>query len=346
MSQEQTVATADQGRNEFLNQPIQTSLSYGGTGGGSFACSFGNYITEIKAFTASGYDLAGLHITFDSGDVFHIGSGQTELSNVYLDSDSISRMYVQVLQDSNKWGGNHLGIDNIYFETVHGVQYASTPRVTPLDGHSTGWTLVTDTDGTTPCENMVLVGLSGRAGSGIDALSFMYKEDILKSRSMDDFNYSNLSQTASQPINVATATVHNQTDEEQEMSLSFERSVSSSYTWTVATGVTVGASAKFKTGVPFIAKGEVTVSAEVSFTATLGETHTTSDAFSYAAVVKVPGNSGVVANAVASSSNISGSYTARYLENWSHAGLVTDSISGNISGLTAYNVTVDYDDAS
>ena len=87
------------------------------------------------------------------------------------------------------------------------------------------------------------------------------------------------------------------------------------------------------------------MSAEVSFTATFGETHTTTNAFSYTAMVKVPGSSSMIANAVASTSSISGSYTARYVENWAHAGLKTESISGAVSGLTAYNVEVDYTDS-
>ena len=106
--------------------------------------------------------------------------------------------------------------------------------------------------------------------------------------------------------------------------------------------MTVGVSASFETGIPFVAKGEVQVSTAVSFTASFGGAHTVSETFSYSAIVSVPPNITIQANATAASYYISGSYTATYAENWAHAGAITRQISGTIQGLSAYNVVVNY----
>lgn len=327
----------------FVNQPIQSSAYYGGTGGGGYSYVLGNFVTALQTYstTANGQVLSAISLTFDNGDTALIGSKTGAASTVLnLAADSISKMYVQTTKNSTAFGGNNLGISALYIETVHGIKFASSSQ-TPAQNPGS-WTLVANVKDNNPCQNIVLLGFTGLSGMYVDGFTCWYKEDVLTNRVVDTFNYSGLTSTPSTPINVSSATLANQTTTTQQMSITFEKSVSSSYTWSIGTGVTIGTSAAFKTGVPFVAKGEVTVSAEISFNASFGETHTTSESFAYSANVSVPAGGQVTANAVASSYSLSGSYSANYHENWAHAGVVTNQITGSIKGLSAYDVTVSY----
>ena len=166
-------------------------------------------------------------------------------------------------------------------------------------------------------------------------------------RIVENIQYNEVVASPSKAINVASATVNNQTNEKQEMSITFSKSVGSSYTWGVDTGLslTVGASVTLKGGVPLMVEGETTASASTtaSIVVTMGVEHNTSETFSYTAIVSVPAKSMITANAVASSKTISGKYIgAKYTECWAHAGLFSRSISGTIDGLTAHDVIVSY----
>jgi hypothetical protein len=322
----------------ITDQPILKTTSYGG-GGSPFCCTFGRYITCIDMYT---WDTAlrGLDVTFSDGTKVRLGSNGDLSATVLLVSDSIANMYIQVKDDQAAFPGGGKGVVGLYIETIQGKIYQAGGYRTPVS-NPTGWTLVT-TDGTTPAKNMILVGLSVVAGDSIDDLAFLYKNDILVSRVVDNFDYSNLASTDPTPINVASATVHNQTSENQQMSVTFEKSVTSSYTWGVEAGISIGVEASFKTGIPFVAEGQVTVSTELSFSASFGEEHTTSETFSYTAEVSVPSNTAIKAKASATTSIVSGKYTANFIKNWAHAGAIIQPISGTINGLTAYDVEVDY----
>lgn len=342
MGLESTVS--NQKSNTFINQDTKCSKLYGNSESIVFNQSLGNYVATVKTYKSSSYNLSGISLEFDNGEVTKIGDiTSSETGSLDLKNDSIARIYVQVVHDAKLFGGNNKGIKTLYIETVKGVKFTSSASGHTPANNNSGWQLMSNVDTNTVCQNAVLLGIAGRAGKGIDSLSIWYKDDVLISRSVDRFTYTDLAQAVATPINVATATVHNGTSEEQDMSISFEKSVSSSYTWGVDEGLKLGASATFKTGVPYVAKEELTVSAELSFNTSFGATHTVDDTFSYTATVNVPANSSIIVNAVASSYTIAGTYSAVYVEQWAHAGLSTKNISGTIQGLTAYNVVVDYE---
>jgi hypothetical protein len=331
-------AVSSKEEKNLINQRIQSSVRVGGQGALPMTCS-GNYVSSLTAYSLKNEgSLVGISLLFDNGTVAMLGSPDANCKSNTLDlsSDSIAKIYVWI----------NSTVDGLYIETTKGNTYFSfggdgngstTPFNTPEK-----WALVTADSGD-PLQNVVLVGMGYSQDSGI---AFLYKNDALMTRIIEDMEYSNLTTSPSTPINVASATVHNQTDQTQEMSVSFEKSVSSSYTRGVEAGgsVTLGVSATFKVKIPIFAEADTTASASatVSFSASFGVEHTTSEAFSYTAMVSVPSNSKVTAKATAASYSINGRYTAKFIECWAHAGLVTKVINGTIDGLAAYSVTVDY----
>lgn len=333
---------------DVVNQPILQTATYGGTGGSPYTYSLGSYITKLATYTnGSPSYLWGLQLTFDSGEVVTFGTNPGNGSSLWntldLTNDSIAKLYILTIESDDFGSGT--GVGGIYIETLRGQAFASNSTYKPSSYYSSGWYLVTSTSNE-PCQNIFLVGVKVLSGSGIDNLAFLYKEDALMTRVTSDFAYQNWVTTPDTPINVASAIVDNQTEQMQQMSIAFQTTVSSSYTWNVSAGIKIGVSTTFETGIPYVAKGEVSVSTEISFNASYGQTHSVSEAFSYSAAVSVPAGATIQANATASSYQISGSYTANYTENWAHAGAVSRQISGTIEGLSAYNVVVDYVDAT
>jgi len=327
----------------LANQEINQTAVYGKAGGSPYVCSLGHYVTSLTTYTgipSGGFALYGIEVAFDTGETVLIGNTTSTSASIDLTSDSISKMYVLEVTNTNVFAGNGLGCGAIYIETVRGQKFSSYSGYTPAN-YKGNWNLVSSSSNQ-PCQNIVLTGLKGNSGSAVDSLSFLYKNDVLMTRVVENFVYSNWNVSDETPINVASAIVSNQTPETQKMAVRFEKSVSSSYSWSVSAGVMIGVSASFNTGIPFVAEAEVTTTVEVSFTATFGQNHSVSEAFSYDAAVSVPSNTTIQANATASSYTINGAYTATYAENWAHAGAVTQTITGTIQGLCAYNVVVNY----
>lgn len=331
------------------DQTIYKTNSYGGLGGSSFSYSFGNYISKITTYTYTDNNndiLHGINFSFDDENEVLVGtssSGSTNFTANTLDltSDSISKIYILTVSDKTVFSGdsNGKGCGAIYIETIKGQSFTSVSGKTPLN--SSGWQLVSSPS-FDPVTNFFLVGASGMAETAIDALSFYFQKDFLVSRVVENFDYSGLTPSTPTPINVATQIVDNQTIETQEASISFTESVSSTFTWSAEAGITVGAETTLETGIPFVAEGKVTMSLEVSFAYTWGEEKSLTREFSYQANVSVPSNSSIIASATASSYQLSGSYTADFIENWYHAGAKTKQIKGNINGLSAYNVEINY----
>ncbi len=354
-----TVETWDAGQEDaFINQEILQTTALGGSGGGTFA-NIGTVIQYMTFYSNqhssgdSSIYLQGLGIGYDNNTSVNLGStnnnGYASPSAVTLDltQDSIARFYMAQMSDSNDFGGNGTGIAGVYIETVRGTIFISSNKLKTPFQNPTGWTLVTDNDSGQPVANIVPVGISGRSGAAIDQLAFYYKQDRLLNQAITDVSYNESAWQVSSPstLNVATATVSNQTGQTQQMSISFQESVASSYTFSATAGITVGASADIQCGFPFIVGGKVTVSTEISFSVTLGYAKTVSEAFSYTANVDVAPGTSVKASAQASSYTISGSFSAKLSQLWAHAGAVTKSINGSISGISAYDVTVSYANA-
>ena len=352
--------TADIGMEDALaNQDLQLTNTYGGTsGGGSFLTIAGNYIKTIDCYTSYNnaatnfYFLQAVQITYDNGTSITIGNNPPTANNasvqtLTLSGNSIAKLYFNISSNSHVFSGSPV-IVGIYAELLNGPAFCSLPTSNPSyctpQTNPPAWQIATPTGSSMPAKNMVLVGMSGKSGSAINAAAFYFKTDKLMNQGLyvPSYTYSPATPGAATPLNVATATVSNQTNTQQQMSINFSESVASSFTFSVAEGLTIGTTVEVQAGVPLVADAKFTESAQVSFTATLGVSKTFTNTFSYTANVMVGENQTIQAKAVASSYAVSATFTGTYAELWAHAGAVTKTVSGTLEGVTAYDVNVNY----
>lgn len=85
---------------------------------------------------------------------------------------------------------------------------------------------------------------------------------------------------------------------------------SASFTTSFTEGIKIGAQTKLVTKIPFIAQGEVTLSAEGSFSSTQSNTSTVTQTFAVDTTVNVPPSSRIQASLMISSLDYSGTLTA------------------------------------
>lgn len=97
------------------------------------------------------------------------------------------------------------------------------------------------------------------------------------------------------PAELYRKVVHNKTEVPQTSTISGSISTSMQSGWSDSLGVKVGAKTTFETGIPFVAKGEVEVSAEVSNTFTWNGSTTKTQTFSFSTPVSVPPQSSIIA---------------------------------------------------
>jgi hypothetical protein len=88
-------------------------------------------------------------------------------------------------------------------------------------------------------------------------------------------------------------------------------STTSSFKWSVTAGLKLGAKTSFKVGAPFIAEGKVEASIELSLAATVEQTTTETQSWSYSVNVPVPPHSTVVVDALVSMAEYSPNWRAR-----------------------------------
>jgi Clostridium epsilon toxin ETX/Bacillus mosquitocidal toxin MTX2 len=331
--------------NALANQQVKVSRLYGGSSGDAYTLMSGDYVKTIEFGIGGFFKLQSIAVEFNNLKVAHVGGGgdtPPPVSRVKIDleHDSISKLYVKEVTGGRFGSGK--GVEGVYLETVHGGAYSTLGDADSPLTRPTAWIAVTTPQGDT-LTNIVLVGVAGRAGMGIDALSFYYKGDVLMSHGVTHVVYGEFIVGLPTPLNVAGAMVSNQTDQAQQMSISFSDSVSSSYTFSTTVTETAGLETTVEAGIPFVANGEVTVSASVSLSVTLGVSKSITDTFTYLANVNVGAGESLKANAIATTYTIEAPYTAKFSEVWVHAGAVTKDIEGRIRGVSAYEVDVSYD---
>ncbi|MGX9727258.1 MAG: ETX/MTX2 family pore-forming toxin [Candidatus Electronema sp. VV] len=338
--------------------------SVSGAGGVPTDYVGGNYIKTISIYSGAavggGYadwSFIALKAEFDSGTTMTMGcSGGTGLpanaipiGYIDLSSDSISYIYIKSKSNGNFKAG--VGVGDICFVTMRGNVLASTNE-NPANGNTAGWSLVKPLEQNVPSKNMVLNGLIGNAGDAVDQIGFYYNEDTMLSKSSQDFSYddpatglSTLKYTFTDVLNVSSQTVTNLTSAAQTASVNFSESVSTATSWTLGAGLTAGGEVDVTVKIPFVNEDTVKLSAEVSLSVNWGKTTTTTDQFSYQADVTVNPGKSVTATATAASAIITGTFTATLLENWQHAGAISQQISGTINSVGADGVVVKYTEA-
>jgi len=96
-----------------------------------------------------------------------------------------------------------------------------------------------------------------------------------------------------QPVLLEESFVKNPTPASVSRTISYSKSVTDSYEWNISAGVKVGASAKFKSGLPIVGEGEVTASVELSFGAGYKNSHSETVAFNGSVQVNIPAQTSV-----------------------------------------------------
>lgn len=264
-------------------------------------------------------------------------SGQLDLTN-----DIVSEIYVRVQENEDAFGKKnpHTGVTDIYITTRKGQKFKAVEGgKSPNDST---WQLVTDREGRT-LMNFQLAGIHGADHDYVDRLGFICVNDELSSRVIEDFDYSNLQlDGSSELLNLSTVSLSNASDTDQSATVSFSESIGSGMTWSSSESLSLGLSTTLTTGIPFVGDAGVEVSTEKTISSTWGEETSLSQDFSYNAQVNVPANSKMIADAVVSKQKLSGTFSAKLLENWQYGGVIEKKITGDVRGASAYNVAVKY----
>ncbi|MBV9849873.1 MAG: ETX/MTX2 family pore-forming toxin [Armatimonadetes bacterium] len=188
-----------------------------------------------------------------------------------------------------------------------------------------------------------IYGLSGMDGSAVDTISLKVSLPITEIQVYDlDYDIENVTQSFVTPIALDTVTLTNDTTTTQTVSMSRSFQTASSSSWTFTGGLKIGVKTTIEAGIPFVAKGAVELSAEVSFGIAYGSTYTTTQTFLYVAQAAVQSGQQVTAQVVATQSQLDVDYTGT-LQVWYING--TNKIfplSGTYTGISTYDVNVNY----
>jgi len=134
--------------------------------------------------------------------------------------------------------------------------------------------------------------------------------------------------------------VKNDTDEEQTSSVSGGESITESRGWSDSLGVKIGVTTTFKTGIPFVVEGKVTVSAEVSDTFTWNGSNTRTRTFTFTTPVKVPPHQARTCVVVVSSAMISVPYALDGYAVLKSGNKTPITVKGVYTGTNAHDVEV------
>ncbi len=322
------------------------SPAFGGHGGNPFRYSFGNSVTKITTMidTQTKF-LRQLIYEFDDGTIIYSGGFNAEgtlkkSDSIILRNDVISELYLKVEGDGAFAGDKDLiGVTDIYIRTLRGETLHGVGGKTP---NNKSWHLLVDDQGR-PVKNFYISGIFGKDQDYVDRLGFIYVNDVLSSRVIESFDYSNLHLVGSpEPLNLSTVSLRNTSDTDQSATVSFSESISSGMTWSSSASLTLGITTTLTTGIPFVGDAGVEIGTETTISNTWGEETSLNQEFAYNAEVNVPAKSKIIADAVVSKQKLSGTFSAKMIENWQYGGAIEKNISGDVSGVSAYNVTVNY----
>lgn len=146
----------------------------------------------------------------------------------------------------------------------------------------------------------------------------------------------------STPADLYRQSVVNNTPQTQTSSISGSEAVSEMSGWSDSLAVKVGVSTSFKTGIPFIAEGKITVSLDVTNTYTWNGSTTRTKTWSFNTPVTVPANTTYVALIAATVTTISVPYTLSGTLILKSGARVAGIINGIYTGSNSHDLTVTY----
>ncbi len=144
------------------------------------------------------------------------------------------------------------------------------------------------------------------------------------------------------PADLYRQSVTNNTTQTQTSSISGSESVTETSGWSDSLAVKVGVSTSFKTGIPFIAEGKITVSLDVTNTYTWNGSTSRSKTWSFNTPVSVPANTTYVALIAATVTTISVPYTMTGTLILKSGARIPGIINGLYTGSNSHDLTVTY----
>lgn len=157
-----------------------------------------------------------------------------------------------------------------------------------------------------------------------------------------DYDVANAKVLQSGPAELYRQTVTNHSTTAQTSTVSGSETVSETSGWSDSLGFKAGAKTSFKTGIPFIAEGEVEVSAEVSNTYTWNGSETRSKTWSFSTPVTVPPGGVTSVIITATMSTIAVPYTATGTAVFKSGAKVAGQITGLYTGTNSHDLTVTF----
>lgn len=160
-----------------------------------------------------------------------------------------------------------------------------------------------------------------------------------------DFDLDHATTTSTEVNELYRQTVRNYTDEPQDSMIKGEQSVQEMSGWSNAIGVTIGAETSFKTGIPVLAEGKITVSASVTDTYQCEHSTTRTSVWGFETTVCVPPHRAILALVAVSLSTISVPYTMTAIVRLASGVVVPNAqIKGLFTGKNCHDLIVTYVD--
>ena len=144
------------------------------------------------------------------------------------------------------------------------------------------------------------------------------------------------------PAELYNQTVRNRTTQPQTSSISGSATVSETSGWSDSLAVKVGVSTSFKTGIPFVAEGKVTVSVDVTNTYTWNGSTTKTKTWGFNTPVSVPPHTSIVALVSATVSTIAVPYTLTGTFVLKSGVRIPGSVKGLYTGSNSHDLTVTF----
>ena len=291
------------------------TTAIGGNGGHTFQLETPGQLVKYMEVASENDRLRGINLILTDGahDTFGVMSGSKEIFEFEF-GEKIDQL--QLFKSSYRDGRS----GGFYFKTNKGRIFQVGPREGAASQLQGGY----------------LGGLFGRCGADIDQLGFSYANDVADYY-LTNVKYDVVSADASavRPTALDTGVLINKSKRSQKMSYVKTLSVSRTKSWTSQLSIKAGVTAKGKAGVPFVAEGEVAVSAEVGFSYNWGgsEAMTSSETVQVGPIDVEPGKMYRIV-ARADSGNLSVPYTATALLTYQDGTSLEQPEKGVFEGIT------------
>ena len=150
----------------------------------------------------------------------------------------------------------------------------------------------------------------------------------------------------SSPMELYRQVVSNDTDQSQSSTISGSESVTETSGWSDSLAVNVGANTTFKTGIPFIAEGKVTVSVEVTNTYTWNGSTSKTKTWGFNTPASVPAHKTIVCLVSVTTSTISVPYTLTGTAVLKSGAKLPITVQGTYIGTNSHDLVVSFKDTT